>query len=254
MRLTDRAVAFVLTILGVPSWSSADDLITAIDETRMLAILACENPERTFGTLGANYHLRCDSDGRARGMQRVSVAVHVSIDAAKAAIQESASWVAAGITVEPRPGLGDECWHSGGSINFRRRNVTVGAVYLSDIDAALHSLRRIDRMIQNDRDFAPLGQFATVPRFTDPAIPSTLVSDQPVFVNPQFEGLVSPDTVRVFIMRNTRPGSQPKEPQGYRISERGEPGERLRFQVFAVDENNVVIQSEPVQVTIVASP
>lgn len=240
--------------IALPTLVSAEEVVTAIDETRLLQILECESPTRNLALRGMNYTLQCDEGARAFCIQSICVGVHVSEDAAKYAIRESADEIATGMTVGQRYNVGEECWSNGSVLVFRRKNVTISGKYLSDIDCALYALTRLDRMIQSDRDFAPLGQFATVPRFTDPAIPSTLVSDQPVFVNPQFEGLVSPDTVRVFIMRNTRPGSQPKEPQGDRINERGEPGERLRFQVFAVDENNVVIRAEPIQVTIVASP
>jgi hypothetical protein len=127
----------------------------------------------------------------------VVLAVHGSVDEAKRTLQylRRTSSAARPRADDPSAAdLGDErySWRAADTwraFAFRRRNVTVFLSGVGKVDDALQLGRQIDKLIQNNREIAPLGHFAETPQFVGLGLPQTVDADKPYDASPDVRGL-----------------------------------------------------------------
>jgi len=168
----------------------------------------------------------------------LAVAVHTSVQAARLAHKYSKLLP----TVAPPPPpegepIGEEMvwgyWREGPSspgarIEFRRRNVFVVLRKLGEPSEVVELARRIDGLIRDDRQIAPLGRFDPPPEITSAGIPETLtlrpmreytsdgapmVRRNPprqacVRIDPQFRGLGPRENIRFVVSGKELVGNQ----------------------------------------------
>jgi hypothetical protein len=157
----------------------------------------------------------------------------------------------------------------GASITFRRRNVLFTLRKKGDPSAVVELARRIDALVQNDRQIAPLGTFAETPQIVDAGIPPTLTKEAPlnrppeydVPIHPVIRGMGDPDKVRLLVLTESGSVLNRVKHDGRAIKHVSVPhpvlGEAGRKRVLASDDGRFVIkvprQTGPLKLTLVAA-
>lgn len=131
----------------------------------------------------------------------ITVAVHPNVALARSLLRNTEK---ASLGAHP-----DDCSYSvgeegylygsesdGGTIRFRRENLTIVVEWQGPLGDVLPKIQQIDALIQNEPTVAIRGTFAEAPAITELAVPRSLTSE-PVEVKAMVSGMGNPDALKL---------------------------------------------------------
>lgn len=172
------------------------------------ALFAALNVTLKRSSIGAYYaagvEYRVDSSGLPVRISRLRLAVFPSRALAERELETARRWVPAPAHAPgPFSEVGDTryVWSfaNDGTINFLRDNVNVMLNWSGARDEALALARRIDQLIQTDRNIAPRGRFTEAPEIVSVGAPERIVRGATVRLTPVFRGLGPVENLRILV-------------------------------------------------------
>jgi len=132
----------------------------------------------------------------------------------------------------------------GGAVLFRRRNVVVQFGSRGELSAALELAHDMDDLIRDDREIAPMGQFAEPPEIVAVPLPQEDDAESQRLIVPQVRGLGNP--AKVVFSAATAVG--PQENLSDSFESKGKLKLRIprykgqnKIKITAVNEDNLVV-------------
>ncbi|TWT43845.1 hypothetical protein RAS1_02450 [Phycisphaerae bacterium RAS1] len=199
--MRNRRTALLVLLALMPTFAHADDVVTAIRTKAFFQSLGLHAPDGRVYELGQQYVV--GDRWRSIKIDRIVLAVHGTLEQALETYRLNARTrqIPATQPADLPASFGDQRSlfvvnrARGGSLDFLRGNVFVGLSWTGPVEDAVALATRIDELIQNNRDVAPLGSFAVMPRVENTGLPTILQLGEQRDIVPLVEGLGAVESI-----------------------------------------------------------